>query len=91
MKFELSDKQVKQYYAWAKQTNALAVEKQKADFAGGFAPDVYVASWEQGYPYGGAIGGAHTFSFTHTSLGTICKVKDAFTDKELDLTDYASW
>lgn len=88
MKFELSDEQVKRYYAWVKQTNMLAIEKQKENLP---HTRIYLECWEAGYPYGGAIGGAHTFSFTHTSLGTICKVKDAFTNKELDLTDYASW
>jgi hypothetical protein len=91
MKFELDDDQVKHYYAWSKQTTKLAIEKQKAGFAGLDIPAVYQECWDAGYPYGGAIGGAHTFSFTHTSLGTICKVKDAITDQELDLTDYGSW
>lgn len=37
----------------------------------------------------GAIGGATTYSFTPTSLGTIFKVKHF--DEELDLTNYSDW
>lgn len=37
----------------------------------------------------GAIGGATTYSFTPTSLGTIFKVKHF--DEELDLTNYNDW
>lgn len=39
----------------------------------------------------GAIGGAITYSFTPTSLGTIVKLHDSVTGEELDLTDYLSW
>ncbi len=38
--------------------------------------------------YAGAIGGRLTFSFTPTSLGTVVKVRDGISDKEVDLTDY---
>ena len=44
--------------------------------------------WRETFPKkdAGAIGGAYTFSFTPTGLGTITKVK-YFDDYELDLTD----
>ena len=41
--------------------------------------------------YCGAIGGRITYSFTPTSIGTIVKIKDSVTGKELDLTDYYTW
>lgn len=44
---------------------------------------------KRGDTYAGAIGGATTYIFTPTSLGTIFKVQH-FTET-LDLTDYASW
>lgn len=40
--------------------------------------------------YGGAIGGKTTYSFTSTSLGTICKVECACGQKE-DITNYDDW
>lgn len=39
----------------------------------------------------GAIGGAYTYSFTPTALGTIIKVSNAVTKQEIDLTDYESF
>lgn len=46
-------------------------------------------SWELGYPYGGAIGGDTTYSFTPTSLGVVTKI--TCYGKELDLTEYGLW
>lgn len=40
--------------------------------------------------YSGAIGGAYTWCFTPTSLGTICTVQCSCGDT-IDLTDYESW
>ena len=41
--------------------------------------------------YAGAIGGRLAFSFIPTSIGLVCKVKDAISNTEFDLTDYGSW
>ena len=38
----------------------------------------------------GAIGGAETYEFTGTGLGTICKISCAC-GESFDFTDYASW
>jgi hypothetical protein len=40
--------------------------------------------------YSGAIGGAYTWCFTPTSLGTVCTIKCSC-DANIDLTDYDSW
>ena len=40
--------------------------------------------------YSGCIGGAFTFSFTVTSIGTAVKVRH-FQGAELDLSDYDEW
>ena len=40
---------------------------------------------------GGPIGGICTYSFTPTSLGVIITVKNALTEKEIDLTNYDEW
>lgn len=41
--------------------------------------------------YAGAIGGTMTYSFTHTSIGTICRVKCSFCNEPFDFTNYDSW
>lgn len=46
-------------------------------------------NWPNGLPYGGAIGGHLTYSFTPTSIGIVTKVKCL--DKELDVSDYENW
>jgi hypothetical protein len=38
-----------------------------------------------------AIGGAITFSFTHTTLGTVVKVSCCVCKTEIDLSDYDNW
>lgn len=40
--------------------------------------------------YAGAIGGAYTYRFTPTSLGTVVKVK-CDCGEEIDVTDYDNW
>lgn len=42
------------------------------------------------HPYMGAIGGAFTYEFTPTSLGTVNIVRCACKDK-IDVSDYDSW
>ena len=42
-----------------------------------------------GKPNAGAIGGATTYEFTPTSLGTVIIVRHF--GEELDLTDYEAW
>lgn len=42
-------------------------------------------------PYGGAIGGSLTYSFTPTSLGTVVQVKHGLSGETLDLSDYENW
>jgi len=42
-------------------------------------------------PHYGAIGGAYTYHFTPTSIGTVLKVENTVTGAVIDLTDYDSW
>lgn len=42
-------------------------------------------------PNYGANGGAYTYMFTPTSLGTIVRVVNEYTHQSIDLTDYNSW
>jgi hypothetical protein len=45
--------------------------------------------WPDGLPYGGAIGGHITYSFTPTSIGTVVKIHCI--GEELDVTEYETW
>lgn len=42
-------------------------------------------------PYYGATGGGLSYSFTPTSLGTICVVTEAITKKTLNVADATDW
>jgi hypothetical protein len=46
--------------------------------------------WMDPDTYKGAIGGGPTFSFSDTSLGTVCKVK-CICGTEVDITEYQDW
>lgn len=88
----LDEDQVQQYNDWTREQNILAIKKQKENsYARSAHITVMKESWDMGYPYGGAIGGAETWMITHTSIGTIIKIKHTFTENVLDLTDYNSW
>ena len=52
-----------------------------------------ITEWYETLPkcYAGAIGGRLTYKFTVTSIGTVLRVKDSITGKEIDVTDYAGW
>ena len=50
-----------------------------------------MSTLEQGQPYGGAIGGGLSYTFTPNSLGLGFRVKEWWSGKELNLTDYDSW
>lgn len=84
--FEITLEQETKINTWLKETvNPYVVAEQKK------SPNY--SSWSkfmgkngEEYPYGGAIGGGVTYSFTPTSIGTIIKVRSY--DFELDVTDY---
>lgn len=88
--FFLDDEQVVKLGSWIAEQDANAVAAQKAN-----PPDVprdlLESCWELGYPYGGAIGGSLTYSFTPTSLGVVVKVTNSHTKESIDLTEYGDW
>lgn len=54
--------------------------------------DVFIAEHESIHGVTtAAIGGRYTYSFTPTSLGMVQRVRCASCNKELDVSDYASW
>lgn len=89
LRFELNADQVAKYEAWSLEQDKIAVAKQKAETKN---PDAFMVScWDAGHPYYGAIGGSDTFSFTMTSIGNVVKVRNSYTNEEINLTDYDSW
>jgi hypothetical protein len=89
IKFELSSEQQSKLSAWLTEQNANAVAKQKATIEN--PTELIKSFWDMGYPYGGAVGGSTTYSFTPTSLGVVVKVTDGFTGETIDLSDYEDW
>lgn len=88
MNFSLSKEQKEILDKWLREeVYPEVVEKQMADTL--HPTPFHYDCWERGYPYEGAIGGALTYCFTTTSLGTVVKVK--YGTDVLDLTDYDSW
>ena len=39
----------------------------------------------------GSIGGAYTYHFTPTSIGTVIKLENTVTKETIDLSDYDHW
>lgn len=92
MKFELDQAQVDRFKAWRDEVQKRGAQKQLDEAPSERRDELRRLQGASGdTPYCGAIGGQFTFSFTHTSLGDVTKVKDAVTGEELDLSDYDSW
>lgn len=92
LRFELDADQVAKYEAWSLEQDKIAVAKQKSEIKETDAfYDVYQMCWDAGHPYYGAIGGSDTFSFCMTSIGNVVKVRNSYTEEEINLTDYDSW
>lgn len=81
--FQLEPDQIERLTEWIKEQNETVFEKQKE-----LDGPVGDAARRFGNAYYGAIGGAVTYSFTPTGLGTVVKVAHSETGEELDLTDY---
>lgn len=86
MIFDLSPAEIEKINKWCAEIDARVAKEQWEQ--GG-----EIAMWtaEGTIPYYGAIGGALTYSFTPTSLGTVVTVKHSREEKELDVTDYDEW
>ena len=92
MMFELSEKQLQKLEEWKRSQYKAGVAYQKLTIEKTDTfYECYKASWDDGYPYTGAIGGEFTYSFTPNSIGETVKVKNCITGDELNLTDYESW
>lgn len=88
--FTIAERDRNKIIAWAKKQDAKAVQMQLK--SGAFQDNPMVtAQLHQDVPYYGACGGALTYSFTPTSIGTVLTVTHGVTKEKLDLTDYDSW
>lgn len=90
-KFSLDKNQIARLEAWMQEKNEQAVAAQRANPPSGVPIDLLESFWEEGYPYGGAIGGNYTFSFTPTSIGVVVTVTDSHTRETIDISDYELW
>jgi len=91
MKFELDQAQVDRFKVWGTEVQKRGAQKQLDEAPSERRDELRRLQGRAGVPYVGATGGQFTFSFMHTGLGDIVKVKDSVTGEELDLTDYDSW
>jgi len=83
--FSLSDEQWKKLHEWHSQILEEVATGQWENL------DIRQHMIDSKTPYGGAVGGALTYMFTPTNLGTVVKVEDGFTGEKIDLTDYEDW
>lgn len=88
--FSITDEQAVTLDLWVTEQNKISVAAQKKN-PPRVPRDLLESCWEDGYPYGGAIGGNLTFSFTPTSLGVVVTVTDSLTKETIDLTIYEHW
>lgn len=92
LNISLTEHTIERYKAWKAECYSHAIEKQKAAIK---TDDpfysTYVACWEMGFPYEGAIGGGITFEISPTSLGHIIKARYDYTNETIDLTEYDLW
>jgi hypothetical protein len=91
MRFELNEKQMDTLDKWVDSQSATAVANQKANPPTDVPLDILETCWDMGYPYGGAIGGSLTYSFTPTSVGVAIDVTCSHTQQTIDLSDYEDW
>ena len=89
--FNLTADQMIRLNQWSAEQNRQAVAEQRINPPIGVSCELLDECWNEGYAYGGAIGGSLTFMFTPTGLGVVTKVRDAFTQQEIDLSDYGYW
>jgi hypothetical protein len=88
MQFSVDKEQMVKINKWKSELDKKTIAKQKESMS---EKDFSFLTQDGKYPYGGAIGGSLTYSFTNTSLGTVVTVKDGFTGETLDVTDYDMW
>ena len=88
MQFLVDKEQMIKINKWKSELDKKTIARQKESMT---AQDFTLLTQDGKYPYGGAIGGDLTYSFTNTSLGTVVTVKDGFTGETLDVTDYDMW
>lgn len=92
MKFEISEENEAKIDEWlANEIYPDLIQQQKDTIA---EPTIFhTMSWEDGFPYEGAIGGGISYKFTPTSLGVIFEAEYSFGGKTftLNLTRYEDW
>ena len=92
IQFNLDDKQINTLRQWELKQNQKAINMQKLMITYNHPSiDIYRECWDEGFPYGGAIGGEFTYSFCPNSIGINISVKNAITGDVIDFSDYENW
>lgn len=87
--FVITEAEQKRIAAWFREQDAKVAHMQQA--SGKYKDNYFVQKFlQRGKGYYGACGGALTFQFSPSGLGTVFKVTHALTHETLDLTDYDS-
>jgi len=82
--FTLSDEDMKKVNTWYETLIPKILEIQNKS-----GNEEYPYSGD--LPYYGAIGGGLSYIFVPNALGTVVKVKEYYTQEELNLTNYSDW
>ena len=82
--FTLSDEDMKKVNTWYETLIPKILEIQNKS-----GNEEYPYSGD--LPYYGAIGGGLEYIFVPNALGTVVKVKEYYTQEELNLTNYSDW
>jgi hypothetical protein len=86
--FSLTTEQYAKLEPWLEAQNAAVLERQRSTLPASQYADL---TQDGKVAYTGVSGGALTYKFTPTSLGTVVVVVFELTGEELDLTDYDMW
>lgn len=89
-KFAITKKDQKRILVWCMEQDKKSAHMQQQ--SGLFKDDSHKEDLlRREIPNYGAVGGALTYHFTPTAIGTVFTVSHAVTKEALDLTDYDSW
>lgn len=83
--FYLTGEQLAKLRTWKADQDKIVIERQRISMK----PEEFADLTMDGeFPYYGAIGGALTYMFTPTGIGTFITVKHSGTEETINLTNY---
>jgi hypothetical protein len=90
LKFSITDEQQAKVEKWLREEvyPAVIADQKARTPVDDPAYEISKYCWDQGHPYGGAIGGGVSYVFTPTSIGVVVHAQEDYTSKSIDITDY---